>query len=186
MIPTLEDILRLAPSLQKAALEYGAKDENGKVTFADKTRKQEFLKVAKALLGAGERKFSKAWHGSPHDFDAFDLGAIGTGEGAQAHGYGLYFAKAKKTAASYRGRLSSKNELEIVYDGKKSEELTGEIKAAIQLLHLQGFRPEDNLGKFIKTRVKDYTEVIRRWENRIREIDNTLSTNAAQADQAQL
>ena len=54
--PTLEDILRLAPSLQKAALEYGAKDENGKVTFADETRKQEFLKVAKALLGAGERK----------------------------------------------------------------------------------------------------------------------------------
>ena len=122
-----------------------------------------------------------AWHGSPHDFVEFLLSAIGTGEGAQAHGWGLYFAKAKKTAASYRGRLSSKNELEIVYDGKKSEELTGDIKAAIQLLHLQGFRPEDNLGKFIKTRVKDYTEMIRRWENRIREIDNTLSTNAAQA-----
>ena len=127
-----------------------------------------------------------AWHGSPHDFVEFLLSAIGTGEGAQAHGWGLYFAKAKKTAASYRGRLSSKNELEIVYDGKKSEELTGDIKAAIQLLHLQGFRPEDNLGKFIKTRVKDYTEMIRRWENRIREIDNTLSTNAAQAAQAQL
>ena len=127
-----------------------------------------------------------AWHGTPHDFAEFLLSAIGTGEGAQAHGWGLYFAKAKKTAASYRGRLSSKNELEIVYDGKKSEELTGDIKAAIQLLHLQGFRPEDNLGKFIKTRVKDYTEMIRRWENRIREIDNTLSTNAAQAAQAQL
>ena len=127
-----------------------------------------------------------AYHGSPHDFVEFLLSAIGTGEGAQAHGWGLYFAKAKKTAASYRGRLSSKNELEIVYDGKKSEELTGDIKAAIQLLHLQGFRPEDNLGKFIKTRVKDYTEMIRRWENRIREIDNTLSTNAAQAAQAQL
>ena len=61
-----------------------------------------------------------AWHGSPHDFVEFLLSAIGTGEGAQAHGWGLYFAKAKKTAASYRGRLSSKNELEIVYDGKKS------------------------------------------------------------------
>ena len=130
--------------------------------------------------------YQSAYHGSPHDFVEFLLSAIGTGEGAQAHGWGLYFAKAKKTAASYRGRLSSKNELEIVYDGKKSEELTGDIKAAIQLLHLQGFRPEDNLGKFIKTRVKDYTEMIRRWENRIREIDNTLSTNAAQAAQAQL
>lgn len=56
--PTLENILQLAPSLKKAALEYGAKDEGGKVTFADEERKQEFLKVAKALLGAAERKTS--------------------------------------------------------------------------------------------------------------------------------
>ena len=55
---TLENILQLAPALKKAALEYGAKEESGKVTFADEERKQEFLKVAKALLGAGERKTS--------------------------------------------------------------------------------------------------------------------------------
>lgn len=155
--------------------------------------KQSFSKLSipdETALGKLKKEnpgfYQSAWHGSPHDFVEFLLSAIGTGEGAQAHGWGLYFAKAKKTAASYRERLSSKNELEIVYDGKKSEELTGDIKAAIQLLHLQGFRPEDNLGKFIKTRVKEYTEMIRRWENRIREIDNTLSTNAAQAVQAQL
>ena len=56
--PTLENILQLAPSLKKTALEYGAKSENGKVTFADETRKQEFLKIAKALLSAAERKTS--------------------------------------------------------------------------------------------------------------------------------
>ena len=56
--PTLEEILQLAPALKKAALEYGAKDERGKVTFADETRKQEFLKVAKVLLSAAERKTS--------------------------------------------------------------------------------------------------------------------------------
>ena len=28
-----------------------------------------------------------AYHGSPHTFDTFDLGAIGTGEGGQAHGW---------------------------------------------------------------------------------------------------
>jgi len=56
--PTLEEILQLAPALKKAALEYGARDENGKVTFPDEARKQEFIKVAKALLGAGERKTS--------------------------------------------------------------------------------------------------------------------------------
>ena len=34
----------------------------------------------------------RAWHGTPHDFKKFLLSGIGTGEGAQVHGYGLYFA----------------------------------------------------------------------------------------------
>ena len=44
----------------------------------------------------------KAYHGSPYTFERFDLGAIGTGEGGQAHGWGLYFAKDRKVAAHYR------------------------------------------------------------------------------------
>lgn len=47
-----------------------------------------------------------AWHGSPHDFDEFDLGAIGSGEGNQAHGWGLYFAKDKKVSKLYKEVLS--------------------------------------------------------------------------------
>ena len=47
-----------------------------------------------------------AWHGSPHDFDTFDLGAIGTGEGNQVHGWGLYFAKDRKVSDLYRRELS--------------------------------------------------------------------------------
>jgi hypothetical protein len=35
----------------------------------------------------------KAYHSSPHDFDKFDLSKIGTGEGAQVYGHGLYFAE---------------------------------------------------------------------------------------------
>lgn len=50
--------------------------------------------------------YQSAWHGSPHDFDKFDLGAIGTGEGNQAHGWGLYFAKDKKVSDLYRRELS--------------------------------------------------------------------------------
>jgi hypothetical protein len=34
-----------------------------------------------------------AFHGSPYDFDAFDISRMGTGEGAQAYGPGLYFAE---------------------------------------------------------------------------------------------
>lgn len=50
----------------------------------------------------------KAYHGSPHDFDRFDLSKIGTGEGAQVYGHGLYFADKEATAATYRDYLSKK------------------------------------------------------------------------------
>ena len=46
-----------------------------------------------------------AYHGSPHQFDAFDLSKIGTGEGAQAYGHGLYFAENEGVAKAYRDAL---------------------------------------------------------------------------------
>ncbi len=49
-----------------------------------------------------------AYHGSPHEFDQFDLSKIGTGEGAQAYGHGLYFAEAEPVAQEYRDRLSDR------------------------------------------------------------------------------
>lgn len=48
----------------------------------------------------------KAYHGSPHDFDKFDISKIGTGEGAQAYGHGLYFAENPKVAREYEGMLA--------------------------------------------------------------------------------
>lgn len=52
--------------------------------------------------------YQSAWHGSPHDFDTFDLGAIGTGEGNQAHGWGLYFAKKKSVSRNYQKVLAKR------------------------------------------------------------------------------
>ena len=48
----------------------------------------------------------RAYHGSPHDFDRFDLSKIGTGEGAQAYGHGLYFAENEGVARGYRDQLA--------------------------------------------------------------------------------
>src|SRR5690606_10961249 len=45
-------------------------------------------------------------HGSPHVFDRFDLSKIGTGEGAQVYGWGLYFAEAPSVAEAYRRKLA--------------------------------------------------------------------------------
>jgi hypothetical protein len=46
------------------------------------------------------------YHGSPHKFDRFDASKIGTGEGAQAYGHGLYLAEAPGVAEDYRRALA--------------------------------------------------------------------------------
>jgi hypothetical protein len=43
-----------------------------------------------------------AWHGTPHKFDKFDSSKIGTGEGAQAYGHGLYLAESPAVAGTYK------------------------------------------------------------------------------------
>jgi hypothetical protein len=57
----------------------------------------------------GVKKGIRAYHGSPHDFDRFDMSKIGTGEGAQAYGHGLYFADSEGVARSYRDTLSNRD-----------------------------------------------------------------------------
>jgi hypothetical protein len=46
-----------------------------------------------------------AHHGTPHKVDKFSTAKIGTGEGAQAYGWGLYFAQAKAVGEGYRDQL---------------------------------------------------------------------------------
>lgn len=58
------------------------------------------------VVSAGAKKGIRAFHGSPHDFDRFDTSKIGTGEGAQSYGRGLYFAENEDVARSYRDKLA--------------------------------------------------------------------------------
>ncbi len=55
------------------------------------------------------------FHGSPHKFSKFDASKIGTGEGAQAYGHGIYLAESPAVADSYRSALSSSR---TKFDGK--------------------------------------------------------------------
>ena len=61
---------------------------------------------ALADVGKVEPQGITAYHGSPHDFDRFDMSKIGTGEGAQAYGHGLYFAESEGIAKGYRDRIA--------------------------------------------------------------------------------
>ena len=52
--------------------------------------------------------YQPAYHGSPAKFDKFDHDYIGSGEGAQVHGYGTYVAESKHIADErYRKRLTN-------------------------------------------------------------------------------
>jgi hypothetical protein len=63
-------------------------------------------------------KFQRVWHGTPHrGIERFSTDAIGTGEGAQAYGWGLYFASKKEVADHYRRALSSGYAPTIIKNG---------------------------------------------------------------------
>ena len=53
------------------------------------------------LSGGAQRLYQSVWHGSPHSFEKFMLDKIGTGEGAQADGWGLYFTDKESIARAY-------------------------------------------------------------------------------------
>ena len=66
------------------------------------------------------------WHGSPHKFDKFDSSKIGTGEGAQAYGHGLYLAESPDVAGTYAANLTT-NPVRI--NGKAAETVLSDLNA---------------------------------------------------------
>lgn len=88
-----------------------------------------------------------AYHGSPAIFDKFDINKIGTGQGAQAYGHGIYFAENPAVAKDYQKQLSGWQ------PGVKSaiKNAGGNIDDAIQkaaqsVEHYKGLIAQGNLG----------------------------------------
>ena len=109
----------------KAWLEQFIKSDNlGSDAFVKDVKKaREVIALAVAKYKdvqqptqSAEAKFHKVWHGSPHDHNKFDSTKIGTGEGAQAYGYGHYFTDTKEVAEFYKGALQNSS---ITIDGKE-------------------------------------------------------------------
>jgi hypothetical protein len=55
------------------------------------------------------RKQVIAWHGTPHSFDRFTTDKMGTGEGVQAFGWGLYFTDLESIGRDYADKLGNFN-----------------------------------------------------------------------------
>ena len=77
-----------------------------------------------------------AFHGSGADFDEFRLEMIGTGEGAQAYGYGLYFTDSEDIAKFYRNSVGGANVLKTAQNIKIEAPSGGTETAA----NFTGFR----------------------------------------------
>ena len=88
----------------------------------------DLVPLAGPIAKQTAKKGITAFHGTGADFDKFDASKIGTGTGAQYYGYGLYFAKSKKTAQMYADETGGQN---ILYDGKlmyKDGKLVNDLK----------------------------------------------------------
>lgn len=95
----------------------------------------------------------RAYHGSPHDFDKFDLRKIGTGEGAQSYGHGLYFAEDPRVADSYRKTLAGPRP---DHSGKISPDL-------LAILEEQGYFGFDRPGQMLSA-MRTHADWPDRWD----------------------
>lgn len=84
-------------------------------------------------------RYSLAYHGSSADFDAFDNSFIGTGEGYQAHGYGIYVALNEKTGKRYADAIGRKNRSRIykgeAIDGNRALEMAWDLSMDSRNIH---------------------------------------------------
>jgi hypothetical protein len=65
----------------------------------------------------------KAWHGGPHKFEKFDMRKIGSGEGEEVYGHGLYYGEAKKTGQWYRDILTDTDSQPLMFAGKPVDQV---------------------------------------------------------------
>jgi hypothetical protein len=114
------------------------------------------------------------WHGSPHKFDRFDASKIGTGEGAQAYGHGLYLAENPAVAAGYKETLSSRARDRLTIDGRAidTDSMFGRAAEDIPRIGLKATlqKIEDNI-RFNEKYAPDIAELYRGVKQQISSLD---------------
>lgn len=75
------------------------------VTPSESTRVFSGADGSPSVIGPATFSIS-AFHGTPHKVDRFSTEKMGTGEGSQAYGWGLYFTATESIATHYRDSLS--------------------------------------------------------------------------------
>jgi hypothetical protein len=126
-----------------------------------------------------------AWHGSPYRFDKFDPTKIGSGEGAQAYGHGLYFAENPKVAESYKNMspdFMSGVPIRRALNGVELKQTTPEYHAAT-LLSRNGMtlnQARKDVSGWIEEGIKDprLTKEVEGWKKTLDTL-NSVSKKSA-------
>ena len=130
----------------------------------------------------GEKFNQSAWHGTPHDFDGFDLGAIGTGEGAQVHGWGLYFAGDRSTSEKYKSVLSAQHGT-TTYSGARISTFVGDVKRILEEVdavytisknHKSTVR-EKTMRDALKTVIDKHEHIVESFRDHVTAYDTLIS-----------
>lgn len=130
-------------------------------------------------------KFSiKTYHGSQASFDHFDHSFMGSGEGAQAYGWGTYVSEVEGIAKAYAKQNARKHKgedfakAEQTYDMAKSKYDDTVRKIADTELEIKMFyepifeRTKKLLDKAISN---NSTDLIKRFTERVKETENDLN-----------
>jgi hypothetical protein len=107
---------------------------------------------AEQAIAQDVAKGIRAYHGSPHDFPRFDISKIGTGEGNQVYGHGLYFAEHEPVALKYRESLSfpkykGVNVQEVEPKLGMNEVQSDVLFQMVQTMKNQGVAPDEAVRK---------------------------------------
>ena len=132
-------------ALMSDVQKLGLLGRRGPVTGADlpavEARGQGLMDNAMTVAGAVNPVGIRAFHGSPHTFDRFDMSKLGTGEGAQAYGHGLYFAGEEGVARSYRDALAPGAQMTL--NGSPLSAATDPVKRVAMWIRNTGAHPEE-------------------------------------------
>ena len=140
-------------------------------------------KLAKLLKGFDPTRLElDVYHGTPHRFPAteanplgeFDASKIGTGEGAQAYGHGIYLAEAENVGRDYAQSLSQRSPNRVQLDNTPIKGDTI-FSRAIEKLGTQGkeaaLKDLDDSIRRNETYAPDMAELYRDVRRQISEID---------------
>ena len=110
-----------------------------------------------------------AYHGSPHKFDKFKTEAIGTGEGAQAYGHGLYLAESPAVATEYQQAVSNAKAPELYRARSTAKGAQNDIDQITGWLNGSTPWPNNTRGQpvskeFLEKRLKEYQDDLK-WSN---------------------